>query len=118
MSEQGLAASITTVQLYATAFSAATAGMVANLGGFSDPGGAEGASSAALFLFGVFLVAPALGLVSVRRLAGRGNTGAHRLVIPPPRISAGTFASDGPRSSPRSESSMQNSPFVRPARLP
>jgi MFS family permease len=73
-SEQGLAAgSITTVQLYATAFSAAAAGMVANLGGLSDPGGAEGASSAALLLFGVFLVAPALGLVSVRRLAGRRN---------------------------------------------
>ena len=73
-SEQGLAAgSITTVQLYATAFGAAAAGMVANLGGLSDPGGAEGASSAALLLFGVFLVAPALGLVSVGRLAGRRN---------------------------------------------
>jgi hypothetical protein len=74
VSEQGLAAgSITTVQLYATAFSAAAAGMVANLGGFSDPGGAESASSAALLLFGVFLVAPALGLVSVGRLVGRRN---------------------------------------------
>jgi predicted MFS family arabinose efflux permease len=72
VSEQGLAASsITTVQLYATAFSAAAAGMVANLGGLSDPGGAEGASSAALLLFATFMVAPALGLVSVRRLAGR-----------------------------------------------
>jgi hypothetical protein len=46
---------------------------VANLGGLSDPGGAEGASSAALLLFGVFLVAPALGLVSVRKLARRRN---------------------------------------------
>lgn len=74
VSEQGLAAgSITTVQLYATAFSAATAGMVANLGGLSDPGGAEGASSAALLLFGAFLLAPILGLVFVRRLAGRPN---------------------------------------------
>jgi MFS family permease len=71
VSEQGLAAgSITTVQLYATAFSAAAAGMVANLGGLSDPGGAEGASSAALLVFGAFLLAPALGLVSVVRLAG------------------------------------------------
>jgi hypothetical protein len=76
VSEQGLAAgSITTVQLYATAFSAAAAGMVANLGGLSDPGGGEGASSAALLLFGAFLVAPALGLVSVGRLAGRRNPG-------------------------------------------
>jgi MFS family permease len=77
VSEQGLAAgSITTVQLYATAFSAAAAGMVANLGGLSDPGGAEGVSSAALLLFGAFLVAPTLGLVSVGRLAGRWNSGA------------------------------------------
>ncbi|MGF7008667.1 MFS transporter [Aminobacter sp. BE322] len=69
-SEQGLAAgSITTVQLYATAFGAAAAGMVANLGGLSDPGGAEGASSAALLLFGVFLAAPTLALVFVRKLA-------------------------------------------------
>lgn len=84
VSEQGLAAgSITTVQLYATAFSAAAAGMVANLGGLSDPGGAEGASSAALLLFGVFLLAPALGLVSVRGLAGRRNpeTAAEAAVV-------------------------------------
>ena len=76
-SEQGLAAgSITTVQLYATAFSAAAGGMVANLGGLSDPGGVEGTSSAALLLFGAFLVAPALGLLSVARLTGRPNPGA------------------------------------------
>jgi hypothetical protein len=69
VSEQGLAAgSITTVQLYATAFSAAVAGMVANLGGLSGPGGAEGASSAALLLFATFLAAPALGLASAARL--------------------------------------------------
>jgi MFS family permease len=72
VSDQGLAAgSITTVQLYATAFGAAAAGMVANLGGFSDPGGAEGAASAALWLFGAFLLAPALGLVAVARLNER-----------------------------------------------
>lgn len=71
-SEQGLAAgSITTVQLYATAFGAAAAGMVANLGGLGDPGGVQGASSAALWLLGSFLVAPALGLAVVRRLARR-----------------------------------------------
>ncbi|MQW88239.1 MFS transporter [Sinorhizobium saheli] len=71
-SELGLAAgAITTVQLYATAFGAAAAGMVANAGGLNDPGGAEGAASAALLLFGAFLAAPALGLVSVLRLAGK-----------------------------------------------
>ncbi|MEX0409812.1 MFS transporter [Aquibium sp. LZ166] len=73
-SEQGLAAgSITTVQLYATAFGAAVAGMVANLGGLSDPGGAEGASSAAFWLFGAFLLAPALAVVLVGRFVGRWN---------------------------------------------
>lgn len=76
VSEQGLAAgSITTVQLYATAFSAAAAGMVASLGGLSDPGGAEGASGAALLLFGAFLVSPVLGVVSAGRLARRRNPG-------------------------------------------
>jgi MFS family permease len=71
-SEQGLAAgSITTVQLFATAFGAAAAGMVANLGGLGNPGGIAGASSAALWLFGVFLAAPALALISTRFLAGR-----------------------------------------------
>jgi hypothetical protein len=74
VSDQGLAAgSITTIQLYATAFSAAAAGMVANLGALSNPGGAEGASSAALALFGAFLMAPAVGFVSVRKLGARWN---------------------------------------------
>lgn len=73
-SDQALAAgSITTVQLFATAFGAAAAGMVANLSGFSDPGGIDGAASAALWLFGVFLIAPALGLVSVRQLVRRSS---------------------------------------------
>ncbi|BCH35670.1 MFS transporter [Mesorhizobium sp. L-8-10] len=73
--EQGLAAgSITTVQLFATAFGAAAAGMVANLGGLSDPGGATGAADAALWLFVTFLAAPASALISSRRiLVGRGS---------------------------------------------
>lgn len=49
--------------------------MVANLGGLSDPGGAEGASSAALLLFGVFLVVPTLGLVSGGRPRDAGTRG-------------------------------------------
>ncbi|WP_312763738.1 MFS transporter, partial [Serratia sp. (in: enterobacteria)] len=43
-------ASITTVQLFATAFGAALAGMTANLAGLNDPGGAAGAASAARWL--------------------------------------------------------------------
>lgn len=55
--------------------------MVANLGGLSDPGGAEGASSAALLLFGVFLVVPTLGLVSGGRPR---DAGTRRLPLRPP----------------------------------
>lgn len=59
--EETLASSsITTVQLYATALAAALAGVAANAGGLTDPGGVEGARSAALTLFASFAVAPLL----------------------------------------------------------
>ncbi len=41
---------MTTVQLFASAFGTAMAGMVANLAGFADPGGTIGAGQAALWL--------------------------------------------------------------------
>ncbi|SMF62554.1 Predicted arabinose efflux permease, MFS family [Pseudomonas sp. LAIL14HWK12:I11] len=67
--EQGLAAaSITTVQLFATALGAALAGMVANLAGLTDPGGIEGTASAASWLFGVFALAPLLALFAAQRV--------------------------------------------------
>lgn len=67
--EQGLAAaSITTVQLFATALGAALAGMVANLAGLTDPGGIEGTASAAAWLFGVFALAPLLALFAAQRV--------------------------------------------------
>ncbi|AKA80892.1 Multidrug resistance protein B [Pseudomonas synxantha] len=59
-------ASITTVQLIATAIGAALAGMIVNLGGFSSPGGVAGASSAAAWLFGVYAALSLLIFVSVR----------------------------------------------------
>lgn len=59
-------ASITTVQLIATAIGAALAGMIVNLGGFSSPGGVTGASSAAAWLFGVYAALSLLIFVSVR----------------------------------------------------
>lgn len=66
--EETLASSsITTVQLYATALAAALAGVVTNLAGLTEPGGVDGAKSAALVLFVSFAVAPALAAV----LAGR-----------------------------------------------
>ncbi|MBR1217210.1 MFS transporter [Bradyrhizobium sp. U87765 SZCCT0131] len=53
-------ASITTVQLYATAVGAAVAGLVANTAGLVDPGGLAGTSRAAFALFVVFCITPAL----------------------------------------------------------
>jgi MFS family permease len=69
-SEQELAgASITTVQLFATAMGAALAGMVANAGGLIDPGGASGTANAARWLFGAFTLAPLLCLLTAKRVA-------------------------------------------------
>jgi len=66
-SEKELAgASITTVQLIATATGAALAGMLVNLGGFSSPGGVEGASGAAAWLFTSYAALSLLIFVSVR----------------------------------------------------
>lgn len=67
--EQDLAAaSITTVQLFATALGAALAGMVANLAGLTDPGGIAGMASAAGWLFGVFALAPILAVATALRV--------------------------------------------------
>ena len=64
--ERDLAASsISTVQLLATAFGSALAGMVANLAGLSDPGSAGGTPNAARWLFAVFTAAPALAGAAV-----------------------------------------------------
>lgn len=75
--EQGLAsASITTVQLFTTALGAALAGVVANMGGLSNPGGFEGTSNAALWLFYIFSIMPVLALLSTRqvvRLTANGD---------------------------------------------
>ncbi len=66
--ERALAgASITTVQLCATAAGAALAGMTANAGGLIDPGGLDGTARAASWLFWTFALAPLLGLVAARR---------------------------------------------------
>lgn len=61
--EQELAAaSITTIQLFATASGAALAGMIANAGGLINPGGVEGTRQAAYYLFGIFAAAPLAGI--------------------------------------------------------
>ena len=61
------ASSITTVQLYATALTAALAGVITNSAGLAQPGGVEGARQAALWLFAAFSIAPALALILLIR---------------------------------------------------
>ena len=61
--EQDLAAaSLTTVQLIVSALGAAVSGLVANLAGLTDPGGVTGTGHAALWLFGLFAMPPALAV--------------------------------------------------------
>jgi len=67
------ATSITTVQLFATALGSAIAGMLANAGGLSMPGGREGASSAAWLLFAVMAAAPLLSLLSAKKVISAFN---------------------------------------------
>ena len=66
--EQDIAsASLTTLQLFATALGAALAGMIANLAGLAEPGGTTGTSQAAHWLFGSFALMPALAIVMAKR---------------------------------------------------
>lgn len=66
--EQDLAVgAIVTVQLFAWSLGAAAAGMTANFAGITNPGGVEGASMAARWLFAVFALAPLIGLVAAQR---------------------------------------------------
>ncbi|CNH33430.1 putative transport protein [Yersinia aldovae] len=62
-------ASITTVQMFATAVGAALAGMVANLSGLNDPGGIIGAENTAHWLFTLYAIAPALAIITALRCA-------------------------------------------------
>lgn len=81
--EQALAsASLTTVQLFATALGAALAGMVANLAGLTESDGVAGTANAARWLFGVFALAPVLCMLTARlcaRLQPRDAAGRSRL---------------------------------------
>lgn len=57
-------ASITTIQLLATAFGAAVGGMVVNLAGLTSPGGKSGTANAAMWLFGTFALSALLAGLS------------------------------------------------------
>ncbi|SHF25361.1 Major Facilitator Superfamily protein [Kaistia soli DSM 19436] len=73
---------MTTVQLFAGALGAATGGMIANLAGFADPGGAVGATSAAFWLAAGSAVAPALAIILVLRIAHLAAGKANRAEAP------------------------------------
>ncbi|UMZ09122.1 MFS transporter [Pseudomonas sp. MPFS] len=60
-------ASITTVQLVATALGAALAGMIVNLAGLGSGAGSDGAAQAARWLFGLYAGLSLLLFVSVRQ---------------------------------------------------
>lgn len=62
--------SITIVQLYSLAVGTSIAGLVANAAGLTHPGGLAGAQQAAIWLFGIFALLSALGLLSAR-ISGR-----------------------------------------------
>lgn len=64
-------AAITTVQLYGMAIGAAIAGLVANAAGLIQPGGVDGAQSAAVWLFVSFALAPLLAALLARRITRR-----------------------------------------------
>lgn len=64
-------AAVTTVQLYAMAVGAALVGLTANEAGLTSPGGIVGAQDAAMVLFAVFAIAPALAVQLARRLSYR-----------------------------------------------
>lgn len=67
-------ASVTTVQLTAAAAGAAVGGAIANVTGFSDPGGVVGAHQAAQVLYPVMLVAPIAAVLVVRAFARARRT--------------------------------------------
>jgi MFS family permease len=66
-------ASITMTVMVGNAFGSALGGMVTNLGGLTIPGGAAGASGAASWLFGLFMAAPLLAALTIRRLRSRAQ---------------------------------------------
>nr|ELR5041582.1 MFS transporter [Providencia stuartii]ELR5082664.1 MFS transporter [Providencia stuartii] len=67
--EENLASSsVITVQLYATALSAALVGVVVNNTGLINPGGVEGAQQASVWLFSLFAICPFLGMMLIRKV--------------------------------------------------
>lgn len=70
--------SVTTLQMVATAFGSAIAGLTVNLTGFTDPGGVAGTSTAARWLFIAFLVTPLLAAVTASTVLRRHANSSSR----------------------------------------
>ncbi|MGO2334935.1 MFS transporter [Providencia sp.] len=67
--EENLASSsVITIQLYATALSAALVGVVVNNSGLISPGGIEGAQQASIWLFALFAIFPLFGAILIRKV--------------------------------------------------
>lgn len=62
-------ASITTVQMFATALGAALAGTIANLSGLTESGQGDGVANAAFWLFLLLAIAPLLAIYTATRAA-------------------------------------------------
>jgi len=60
-------ASITTVQLFSTAFGTALCGLVANATGILTPGGVTGSQQAAVWLFGLFSITPLIAIIIFKK---------------------------------------------------
>lgn len=60
--EELTSSSVTTVQLIATSFGAALAGLITNLGGITNPGGVIGAVNASFYLYAIFTLAPLVAI--------------------------------------------------------
>lgn len=65
--EELTSSSVTTVQLIASSFEAALAGLITNLGGIINPGGVAGAVTASFYLYGFFALTP-LGAIIVFKI--------------------------------------------------
>ncbi|MBD2780612.1 MFS transporter [Xenorhabdus szentirmaii] len=67
--DKGIAgSSITTIQLFSSAFGSALGGMVVNIFGFYEPGGVEGAAASSYWLFLIFTIAPVMALWTAYRV--------------------------------------------------
>lgn len=67
--EENLASSsVITVQLYATALSAALVGVVVNNSGLISPGGIAGAQQASVWLFILFAICPFFAALLIRKV--------------------------------------------------